>query len=137
MGVKAIDHWVLVVKDVDRTLDFYRRLGLETSYQERTGGAPPRPIIRISPVQKINLYAAHLYETESPGGAPNITPGTGDFCLHWDGTVPEVLAFLKRSGIPVTGGPISRVGARGPATSVYVRDPDDNVVELMVYEQGR
>jgi len=57
MGVASIDHWVMVVGDVDRTLDFYRRLGFEIGSEPRPGGRPPMPTIRIGRAQKINVHA--------------------------------------------------------------------------------
>ena len=58
-----------------------------------------------------------------------------DFCLAWDGTVDEVLALLKRNGIVPEAGPGLRTCARGPSTSVYFRDPDENLVEFTVYDE--
>ena len=66
MGIEAIDHWVLVVKDLEATFAFYRKLGLEAGWQERPGGRGKRPIIRISETQKLNLYVVDRYEIESP-----------------------------------------------------------------------
>ena len=66
MGIEAIDHWVLVVKDLEATFAFYRKLGLEAGWQERPGGWGTRPIIRISETHKLNLYVVDRYEIESP-----------------------------------------------------------------------
>jgi catechol 2,3-dioxygenase-like lactoylglutathione lyase family enzyme len=55
MTIAAIDHWVLVVKDLEATFALYRKLGLEPGWQERPGGRGTRPIIRISETQKLNL----------------------------------------------------------------------------------
>ena len=59
--------------------------------------------------------------------------GGADFCLEWGGTVDEVLALLERNGIVPEAGPGPRTCARGTSTSVYFRDPDDNLVEFTVY----
>jgi len=133
MGIAAIDHWVLVVKDLEETFAFYRKLGLEAGWQERPGGRGTRPIIRISETQKLNLYVVDRYETESPTFAPGYGPGSADFCLRWEGTVQEAQDFLERAGVPVLGEPAARSGSQGPATSLYVRDPDNNLIELMTY----
>ena len=133
MGIAAIDHWVLVVKDLEETFAFYRKLGLEAGWQERPGGRGKRPIVRISDTQKLNLYVADRYEIESPTFAPGYATGSADFCLRWEGTVEEAQDFLQRAGVPVLHKPAARSGAQGPATSLYVRDPDGNLIELMIY----
>ena len=133
MAIAAIDHWVLVVKDLEETFAFYRKLGLEAGWQERPGGRGKRPIIRISETQKLNLYVIDRYEIESPTHAPGYAMGSADFCLRWEGTVQEAQDFLKRVEVPVLDGPVARSGALGPGTSLYVRDPDNNLIELMTY----
>jgi catechol 2,3-dioxygenase-like lactoylglutathione lyase family enzyme len=133
MSIAAIDHWVLVVKDLEATFAFYRKLGLEAGWQERPGGRGTRPIIRISETQKLNLYVVGRYEVESPTFAPHYATGSADFCLRWKGTVQEAQDFLKQAGVPVIQGPAARSGAQGPGTSLYVRDPDDNLIELITY----
>ena len=137
MGIAAIDHWVLVVTDLEETFAFYRKLGLEAGWQERPGGRGKRPIIRISENQKLNLYVVDRYEIESPTFAPGYATGAADFCLRWEGTVEEAQEFLERAGIPVLDGPVARSGAQGPGTSLYVRDPDNNLIELMTYGDPR
>jgi catechol 2,3-dioxygenase-like lactoylglutathione lyase family enzyme len=134
MGIAAIDHWVIIVKDLDKSVAFYRKLGLKETWQGKAGGESSRPVFRINDTQLIKFYAADRYEIESPSGAPNYAPGSMDFCLAWDGTVQDLLDFLKGKDIPVRSGPSPRSGGRGQATSVYVRDPDDNLIELMSYE---
>lgn len=133
MAIAAIDHWVLVVKDLEQTFAFYRKLGLDAGWQERPGGRGTRPIIRINETQKLNLYVVDRYEIESPTFAPRYATGSADFCLRWEGTVVEAQEFLKQSGIPVLHEPAARSGAQGPGTSLYVRDPDGNLIELLTY----
>jgi catechol 2,3-dioxygenase-like lactoylglutathione lyase family enzyme len=133
MGIAEIDHWVLVVKNLEETFAFYRKLGLEAGWQERPGGRGKRPIIRISDTQKLNLYLVDRYETESPTFAPGYATGSADFCLRWEGTVQEAQDFLDQAGVLVLHEPAARSGAQGQATSLYVRDPDDNLIELMIY----
>lgn len=133
MSIAAIDHWVLVVKDLEATFAFYRKLGLEAGWQERPGGRGKRPIIRISETQKLNLYVVDRYEIESPTHAPGYALGSADFCLRWEGTVQQAQDFLKQAGVAVLQEPAARSGALGPGTSLYVRDPDDNLIELITY----
>jgi catechol 2,3-dioxygenase-like lactoylglutathione lyase family enzyme len=133
MGIAAIDHWVIVVKDLEETFAFYRKLGLDAGWQERPGGRGTRPIIRISETQKLNVYVLDRYEIESPTFAPGYALGANDFCLRWEGTVAEAQEFLEKAGVPALGEPAARSGSLGAATSLYVRDPDGNLIELMTY----
>ena len=133
MSIAAIDHWVLVVKDLEETFAFYRRLGLDAGWQERPGGGK-RPIVRISETQKLNLYVVDRYTTESPTHAPNYATGNADFCLRWEGTVagspglPGAGRALPSSPVPWHA-PVPKASAR----AFTVRDPDDNLIELMTY----
>jgi len=133
MGIEAIDHWVLVVKDLETTFTFYRKRGLEAGWQERPGGRGARPIIRISETQTLNLYVVDRYEIESPTFAPRYATVWADSCLRWNGSGQEARSFLKQAGIPGLHEPAARSGALGPGTSLYVRDPDDNLIELITY----
>jgi catechol 2,3-dioxygenase-like lactoylglutathione lyase family enzyme len=134
MGVKGIDHWVIVSGDLERTLDFYSRLGLAIAWEHREG-RPRMPTIRINDAQKINVHGPDWPERPGYLGARRPAVGGADFCLEWAGTVQEVLELLARSGVAPEVGPATRTCARGPSTSVYFRDPDGNLVELTVYDQ--
>ncbi len=133
MGVKSIDHWVITAGDVERTLDFYRKLGFEIVFEEIPKSAGPRPTIRINESQKINVHPPTVSPNPARLVAANPAIGGADFCLEWQGTVQEVLDLLASNGIAVEAGPDTRYCARGPATSVYFRDPDNNLVEFTVY----
>jgi catechol 2,3-dioxygenase-like lactoylglutathione lyase family enzyme len=135
MGIKGIDHWVILVSDVRRTLDFYERLGLTIAWEARPG-RPDMPTIRINDAQKINVHASEWPGRAGYLGARRPAVGGADFCLEWAGTVEEVLDLLHRSGVTPEVGPSTRTCARGPSTSVYFRDPDDNLVELTVYPRA-
>jgi catechol 2,3-dioxygenase-like lactoylglutathione lyase family enzyme len=135
MPIKAIDHWVIVAGDLERTLDFYRRLGLTIAWESRPG-RPDMATIRINAAQKINVHGPDAPARAGYLGARRPTAGGADFCLEWEGTVDELLALLESGGVAVEAGPGPRTCARGVSTSVYVRDPDDNLVELTVYDRG-
>ena len=132
MAIAGIDHWVIICKDINESAAFYQKLGLDVTWQEKRGGES-RPIIRVGDTQLIKFYAADRYEIESPEGAPNYGTGTMDFCLYWDGTVQELQDSLEKAAIPIRSGPAPRSGGRGRSTSIYVRDPDDNLVEITSY----
>jgi len=134
MPIKSIDHWVIVAGDLQRTLEFYRRLGFTIAW-ERRPGRPDMATIRINDTQKINVHAPDAPAAAGYLGARRATVGGADFCLEWVGTVGEVLTLLERNGIAPEAGPGPRTCARGTATSVYFRDPDDNLVEFTVYDR--
>jgi catechol 2,3-dioxygenase-like lactoylglutathione lyase family enzyme len=129
LGIAGLDHLVLTVADVEVTCAFYARvLGMRV---ETFGGG--RKALRFGG-QKINLHAAG-HEIEPHAARP--LPGSADLCLLLDGTtVEEARAHLAACGVPVELGPVRRTGARGPVTSVYLRDPDGNLLELSAYEPG-
>jgi catechol 2,3-dioxygenase-like lactoylglutathione lyase family enzyme len=134
MGIKAIDHWVIVAGDLQRTLDFYARLGFTIAWEQRPGRSD-MATIRINDAQKINVHPRDAPARPDYLGARHPTVGGADFCLEWHGTIDEVLTLLKRNEIVPEAGPGPRTCARGIATSVYFRDPDDNLVELTVYDR--
>lgn len=121
MRVMRLDHIVLTVRDVEASVRFYERLGMR---REAFGGG--RTALRFGR-QKINLHLAGE-EIEPHAAAP--TPGSADLCLIVDSPLAEVAMELADAGIPVEAGPVHRTGATGPIDSLYVRDPDGNLVEL-------
>jgi len=125
MRIDRIDHLVLTVADLGRTVTFYTQvLGMtaETFGEGRTA-------LRFGR-HKINLHVAGA-EFEPRAGAA--APGTADFCLITETPLAQVRAELAAAGVPVEVGPVTKQGALGEMRSVYVRDPDDNLVEISVY----
>jgi catechol 2,3-dioxygenase-like lactoylglutathione lyase family enzyme len=135
MPIKGIDHWVIVAGDLQRTLDFYQRLGFTVAWEKRPGRSD-MATIRINAAQKINVHPPEASSQPGYLGARRPSVGGADFCLEWGGTVDEVLVLLKANGIVPEAGPGPRTCARGISTSVYFRDPDDNLVELTVYDRA-
>ncbi|MFQ5508936.1 MAG: VOC family protein [Leptospirillia bacterium] len=120
--VEAIGHLVLTVASVAITRDFYERvLGMRavTFGEGRTALAFGR--------QKINLHPAP--NGYAPGAAYP-TPGSADLCLLTDIPLSRVITHLEDCGVEVEEGPVMRTGARGPIESVYLRDPDGNLIEI-------
>jgi len=119
--VASIDHVVLTVADIAATEDFYSRaLGMRVEIVEgqhalHFGG------------QKFNLHQAGR-EFEPKARKP--AAGSADFCLIIDTRLADAVAHLKREGIAIEVGPVERTGAIGPIRSIYLRDPDGNLVEL-------
>ena len=82
--------------------------------------------------RSINLHeAGHTFEPK----ARTATPGAGDFCLITTRSIDEVVAHLKACNVAIELGPVPRNGAKGPMTSVYFRDPDQNLVEISRYPE--
>jgi len=125
IAVDRIDHLVLTVFDIDRTLDFYRRvLGMEPI--AFAGGRRGLAFGR----QKLNLHQAGR-EFEPKALKP--TPGSIDLCFITTTPLEAVVAHLEDCGVVVAEGPVPRTGAEGPMMSVYFRDPDGNLVEVSNY----
>lgn len=124
LHIQAMDHIVLVVDDVERSLAWYGGvLGLEMLRADewRKGGVL-FPSVRISGETIIDLLSGHR-----PRGQGNVD----HLCLVIEETDLEV---LRDSGtFDVVEGPVTRWGARGDGTSLYVKDPDGNIVELRHY----
>ena len=124
-AVVRLDHVVIAVSDFARSNAFYRDvLGVEVVEIDgrvayRLGG------------QQLNVHG--------PGVRPAmvaripVAPGNSDLCFEWDGAIDGALEHLRARGIRVEAGPITRGGAKGPGTSVYFRDPDGTLLELISY----
>src|SRR6516225_2399558 len=121
MRIAALDHLVLTVADIDATVQFYARLGMR---QEVYGEG--RVALRFGD-QKLNLHRAGA---EFSPHARHPRPGTADVCFLVVDPIDEVIAALRDADIPIELGPVPRTGATAALTSVYVRDPDGNLVEL-------
>jgi catechol 2,3-dioxygenase-like lactoylglutathione lyase family enzyme len=122
MQIDHLDHLVLTVADIERSCDFYERvLGMEVVTFR--GG---RKALAFGQ-QKINL---HPYGHEFDPKANKPTPGSGDLCFIATTPLNEVIMELAARGISIEEGPVERTGATGPIRSVYIRDPDDNLLEI-------
>lgn len=122
MRVERLDHLVLTVADIDASCAFYQRvLGMQvvTFGQGRKALAFGQ--------QKINL---HCHGAEFEPKALRPTPGSADLCLLVSTPLAEVMAHLQRCAVAIEEGPVPRTGATGALLSVYIRDPDRNLIEL-------
>lgn len=131
LQIGGIDHIVLNVRDIDRALGFYVDvLGLQPErVEEFRKGEVGFPSVRISEGTIIDLFP--LREPPSNEG---VTRNLNHFCLVADEVDFEpLLERLEREGVTVTQRPVSRWGARGRATSIYILDPDANEVEIRAY----
>ena len=124
--IVGIDHVVLTVASIARTCEFYQRvlgMGVETF----AGG---RVALTFGD-QKFNLHETGK-EFEPKARSP--LPGSADFCLITDTPLDEVIAHLTEQNIEIELGPVARTGALGPVRSVYLRDPDENLIEVANYD---
>jgi catechol 2,3-dioxygenase-like lactoylglutathione lyase family enzyme len=118
----CLDHLVLTVRDLDVTIRFYcDGLGMEL----RSFGEG-RMALHFGR-QKINLHLAG-HEFEPKAALP--TPGSADLCFLAEEPLDAMAGRLARLGWPVIEGPVVRTGATGPITSIYVNDPDGNLIEI-------
>jgi catechol 2,3-dioxygenase-like lactoylglutathione lyase family enzyme len=132
LTVRRLDHLVLTCRDVAATIRFYTEV---LAMREVTFGAGRKALAFGH--QKINLHAAGQAAEGSGGSVAAIaarpTPGSADLCLIVAEPLPSIVAHLAACGIPVEEGPVIRTGAMGPIESVYLRDPDGNLIELSRY----
>ena len=138
MPVTAFDHVALPTADAERFLRFYKALGFGTQHETewRSGAFPIFSIVFGD--NKINVHPEALVRKArgQPGflRGPTAEPGCGDLCFVWEGTAAALSALLERAQATVVEGPVERQGGRGRAgRSVYVRDPDGNLLEFMIY----
>lgn len=130
MPVAALDHAAIPIDDVEAMLRFYAALGFEVQEVR-----PPLFYSVAFGANKINFHGPEAWR--SPAftlRGPSAKPGCGDFCFVWDGTADELAAKLADLKVTVIEGPVARVGGRGETgQSTYVRDPDGNLLEFIVY----
>ena len=127
LSIDRIDHIVLTVFDLERTCDFYSRvLGMKVVKfgEGRTALSFGR--------QKLNL---HLFGREFEPKALKPTPGSIDLCFITETPLDEVIAHVKSCNVKIAEGPVPKTGATGPMSSIYIRDPDGNLVEISNYVQ--
>lgn len=122
MKVQRIDHVVLTVADVERTIVFYERVLGMTAVSFGEG----RRALAFGD-QKLNLHQAGR-EFEPKARRP--TPGAIDLCLTTDVPLDAVAAHLRSESVAVEHGPVEKVGARSALRSLYFRDPDGNLIEV-------
>lgn len=132
-GKVTLDHCVIAASDLDRTDAFYSAV---------FGAIVEKPMANMRQyrigAQMLNVHGAGLAEmapADLLAGIP-VVPGNSDLCFAWTGTRDELLSHLAACDVTITVGPEPRVGARGPGTSFYFRDPDGSLLEYIVYEQG-
>lgn len=126
--IERIDHIVLTTRDKDACIRFYTEvLGMKL---ERFRTPTEERLALSMGAQKINL---HEWGREFTPRAHVAVPGSLDLCFIASTGLDEVIRRLKQHNVPILEGPVNKTGARGVIRSVYVRDPDLNLVEISVY----
>lgn len=127
-GIRGFDHVALPMQRTEEMLAFYRGLGLQVVENANACS------VYIGS-QMINFHRpAHWQDNTFTLRAPAAKPPCGDLCFVWDDTPESLRAMLDRAGAKVVEGPVARQGGQGKTgSSVYVRDPDGNLLEFMIY----
>jgi catechol 2,3-dioxygenase-like lactoylglutathione lyase family enzyme len=130
VGVRGIDHLAITVDDVDRTLAFYRRVLDAQPLFEELWRAGKIPVVLL----QVGASRLSIHSAKAPASphARIPLPGSADFCLRWDGAIESAIAHLRGRDVEIVLGPVPRPAADGAAgQSVYFRDPDGNLLELL------
>lgn len=120
--LSGLDHLVITVTDIPRAVDFYSRvLGLEVRYRDRD---------RVDLMLGDLALRLHWTDTDVTPRAATPTPGSLDLCLRSLLPLDEVKRHLEALEVEVELGPVTRQGATGEIASLYLRDPDGNLLEI-------
>lgn len=127
-NVRGFDHVALPMQDTEAMLSFYRRLGFDVVENRAACSV-------YFGEQMINFHRPATWQNAAfTLRAPGAKPPCGDLCFVWEGTAEALKAMLDRAGAKVIEGPVGRQGGRRKGgSSVYVRDPDGNLLEFIIY----
>jgi catechol 2,3-dioxygenase-like lactoylglutathione lyase family enzyme len=121
-----LDHSVIAVSDWERSNRFYRDvLGAE--------------LVQLDKGRFAYRFGEQQLNVHGPGSEPHpraadpVRPGNSDLCFVWDGPIEGAVEHLESSGVEVELGPVERSGGGGSGASVYFRDPDGSLLELISY----
>ena len=124
MKIERLDHLVITTEDLEACLHFYGDiLGMEIEHQNGCYA------LRFGN-QKFNI---HRKKAEFLPAAKNVTYGSLDLCFIVEGDIQDIKEVIEHKGWPIEYGIVDRTGACGPMQSLYLRDPDGNLIELSVY----
>ncbi len=132
MAIAGFDHVAIPIERVDDMLVFYERLGFTVKQWSES-----RFSVHFGD-NKINFHGPAAWQSdEFTLKGPTARPGCGDFCFVWSGTQDSLRELLERLAIPILEGPVTRSGGRAGGMngeSIYFRDPDQNLMEFIIYE---
>ncbi len=126
--VSGFDHVAVPMQNTDAMVAFYRRLGFQMTENDNA-------VSVYIGTQMINFHRpARWQDPAFTLRAPAAKPPCGDFCFVWDGTAAALKTWLQNAGVKIEIGPVDRAGGRRKTgSSTYIRDPDGNLLEFMVY----
>ncbi len=135
MAIASFDHVALPTRKPREMIEFYARLGfLAPDPDEWEKSKMPFFSIFFGN-QKINFHAEPMWTNpDFDLRGPTALPGCGDLCFVWDGDQDALDQMLDEAGAERTLGPVELHGARGKGTSSYTRDPEQNLLEFIIYE---
>ena len=127
-GVSGFDHVAVPMQNTAAMVAFYRRLGFQMTENENA-------VSVYIGSQMINFHRPTRWQDPAfTLRAPAAKPPCGDFCFVWDGTAASLKTLLESAGVKIELGPVDRAGGRRKTgSSTYVRDPDGNLLEFMIY----
>jgi catechol 2,3-dioxygenase-like lactoylglutathione lyase family enzyme len=128
--VSGFDHVAVPMQNTEAMVAFYRRLGFQMTENENA-------VSVYIGTQMINFHRPTRWQDPAfTLRAPAAKPPCGDFCFVWDGTAAALKTWLQNAGVKIEIGPVDRAGGRRKTgSSTYVRDPDGNLLEFMIYAQ--
>lgn len=122
--IKKLDHYVITSKNIEKSIEFYSILGFKVVSENNS----------YSLVGNNFMIKLH-YETNDAKPVPkNVQIGCIDICFEADESLISIQETLAKKKIPLVMGPVQRKGFNGPMTSIYVSDPDGNLIELSSYQ---
>jgi catechol 2,3-dioxygenase-like lactoylglutathione lyase family enzyme len=130
MSISGLDHVAITVDDVAVTVAWYERVLGATAlhFDLWLSGQIPVALLQLGS----SRLSVHPQAKPAAPFARRPTPGAADLCFRWDGTIAEAVALLQRHEVAVIEGPVPRPAANGErGNSVYFRDPDGNLLELL------
>ncbi len=131
--IEGFDHVAIPIRAVDSMLEFYRNLGFKIS----DNYGPSVYSVHFNE-NKINFHTPELWQSEKFSlRGPTAQPGCGDFCFVWNDTEQALSDMLKKANAVIVKGPVDRKGGRdggrAGGKSIYIRDPDSNLLEFIIY----
>ncbi len=129
MSEPRLDHCVIAVTDWERSNRFY-------------AGVLGAELVELDKGRWAYRFGEQQLNVHGPGSEPHpravdpVRPGNSDLCFVWDGPIGAAVEHLHAQGVEAELGPVERLGARGTGQSVYFRDPDGSLLELISYRDG-
>jgi catechol 2,3-dioxygenase-like lactoylglutathione lyase family enzyme len=130
----SFDHTVIHITDWERSNAFYHEvLGAELVENPEASGNPLGGWVYRFGDQQLNVHGPWPGKDEACCPPERRVPGTSDLCFEWPDAIEEAVRHLDRLGVTIEEGPTKRFGARNGGSSIYFRDPDGSLIELISY----